>query len=114
MARERASPFQEDSFPLDKQGISKAASEDLVQAPDGPEAHRRQKKSLSGSVLMAMHSGSNKTCTTHHKDGVKATLQNVLERTSVIIPLGTQVSSALSSSASGGGTTTGMGLLGAP
>lgn len=112
VARERIRPFQEDSFPSDKQGVSKDASEELVQAPEGPEAHRRQKKRLSGAVLMAMHSGSNKTCTIHHKDGVKATPQNVLERTFIITPPGTQVSSALSSSTSAGGTTTGTGPSG--
>ena len=67
-------------------------------------------------ALVAIQSGSNKTCTRHHKDeeGVKSMPQNILERVFVIISLCTEVSSALSTSASDGGPTTGTGLLGTP
>lgn len=82
--RERTSPF-----PSDQPGTSKAAPEDLVQPPRGSQAHRRQKKYLPGTEIMATQSGSNKPCTIHRKEeeGVKSTPRNILERVFVIIPL---------------------------
>lgn len=86
-ARERTSPF-----PSHKQGISKAAPEDPVQPPEGLEAHGRQKKYLSGTVITATQPGSDKPCTTHRKDeeGVKSAPRNTLGRALVVVPLGTE------------------------
>jgi len=63
-----------------------------------------------------MQSESNETCTIHHKDEgqVKSAPQNILEGRFVIIPQGTQGSSARSISGSGSGATAGAGLLGTP
>lgn len=78
MAREWGGPFQKGSFPSDKHGISKQAGEGLLGPPEGSEA-------------WGIRLAGDKTCTMHQRDqeGIKSTLQYILEKMCVTAALQT-------------------------